>query len=230
MIIGLILSTLHQLPEPEESIVEERHTLTSLALRHFPSETYVTARKRAGMIKRETKRARPASLQSFNASMPSQDDDDQKIPSLVEYTIQAIRTSPQQAILHDQARRLRTSLETSHEHLHEALKHNMPFYHQYDDRDTFSLVAGRPTKRKTVASRPITIYLSSATLVIVPVALLAQWNNEIRRHCHEDALRMLVLRPDTAIPPASDLASEYDVSMLTSLPSNSLTLLYSLFS
>jgi hypothetical protein len=61
------------------------------------------------------------------------------------------------------------------------------------------------------------MYLTSATLVVVPPNLLAQWNSEILKHClgpeeSEDALRFLIVNPKEELPAARLLASNYDVS------------------
>ncbi|KAF9302757.1 hypothetical protein BGZ74_004881 [Mortierella antarctica] len=55
---------------------------------------------------------------------------------------------------------------------------------------------------------PIEIYLSSATLVIVPANLVDQWCNEINKHTRDFALKLLVLTSnDKSIPEPKILAS-----------------------
>ncbi|KAJ6622904.1 hypothetical protein B0H10DRAFT_2011949 [Mycena sp. CBHHK59/15] len=69
----------------------------------------------------------------------------------------------------------------------------------------------RTTKRSRPNPAPRLLYLTSATLVVVPTNLLSQWSQEILLHC-EDTLRVCILRAREPMPPAQILASEYDVS------------------
>ena len=59
---------------------------------------------------------------------------------------------------------------------------------------------------------PKKIYLSSATLVVVPNNLLAQWRQEIRKHT--DGLSVLVLVKDDEIPVTESLL-EYDMVIIS---------------
>ncbi|GJJ12357.1 hypothetical protein Clacol_006598 [Clathrus columnatus] len=57
-------------------------------------------------------------------------------------------------------------------------------------------------------------YLTSATLIVVPRAIIAQWNSEINKHCDTSILKILYLEDGNEaqkIPPAPRLASDYDV-------------------
>lgn len=196
MILALILATLNQLPEPEESIVDVRPVLSPLSFRHFPSETFADSRKRAG----------------FKA--PRRTATDPIVPSLVETLLHFIRTSPEQRLIQDQSRRLRLSLEDTHPHLHTQLTHNTPFYYEYNRDDVQAeIVAGRK-RRRTPNINPRTMCLSPATLVVVPPNLLGQWTSEIHKHCEGGALRTLTVRQDTQLPSARELAFNYDVSDL----------------
>jgi hypothetical protein len=56
------------------------------------------------------------------------------------------------------------------------------------------------------------MYLSTATLVVVPKHLVVQWQGEIMKHCKDEAVR--VLRVGREWPDVRTLASEYDVSAL----------------
>lgn len=85
------------------------------------------------------------------------------------------------------------------------LRLNTPFYHQYED------VAVIRTRASNVDPGPKIMYLSSATLIVVPANLLSQWVGEIHKHCKE-TLRVLVVNEDVQISHASDLATNYDVS------------------
>ena len=55
------------------------------------------------------------------------------------------------------------------------------------------------------------MYLTTATLAIVPDNLQRQWANEILKHC-TDFLRVLDVGDKDELPDAPVLAADYDVS------------------
>ncbi|KAG0029179.1 hypothetical protein BGZ81_004041 [Podila clonocystis] len=74
------------------------------------------------------------------------------------------------------------------------------FYHHTND------IQIRNSRVKSI--NPIEIYLSNATLVIVPANLVDQWCNEINKHTRDFALKLLVLTSnDKSIPEPKILAS-----------------------
>ncbi|KIM48685.1 hypothetical protein M413DRAFT_437870 [Hebeloma cylindrosporum] len=90
------------------------------------------------------------------------------------------------------------------------IRANVPFYHHY---------LGEPSNRERAQrnrldERPKVIYLTSATLVVVPPNLLSQWDREITKHC-ELALRVLILRTSTIMPNARSLATNYDIILMS---------------
>ncbi|TFK30303.1 hypothetical protein FA15DRAFT_663708 [Coprinopsis marcescibilis] len=194
MIIALILATLHQLPSPEESLLDDRPILTPLSFRHFPSSECVLARKRLG----------------HNAE-PTGD----RVPSLVEMLLHRIRTAPDNNVPNlnipaGERRSLR--LSSSEEHFEklpfsDLCNANVPFYFHH---------LGEPerTKRGNNATGPKRMYLSAATLVVVPANLLSQWDREIIKHA-ELPLRTLIARTKTEMPPVRELATNYDVILMT---------------
>lgn len=185
MILALVLATLDQLPSPEESILDTRPVMTPLAFRNFPSADFIAARKR--VIKR----------QSVNALMPC--------PSLVELLLHHIRVSRERlgARLYEEALEL-------HPKLLRLLRYNAPFYHHYEVDPAENL----RSRRKQARPGPRLMYLTNASLIIVPSNLVAQWNNEILKHCLS-GLRVLVLKSTTQMPQAKVLASNYDVSTIS---------------
>ncbi|KAG6376419.1 hypothetical protein JVT61DRAFT_2406 [Boletus reticuloceps] len=58
------------------------------------------------------------------------------------------------------------------------------------------------------------MYPSTATLVIVPLALLDQWKTEIDKHCY-DNVRYLIVRRSMDLPDARKLASDYELIIMT---------------
>lgn len=59
------------------------------------------------------------------------------------------------------------------------------------------------------------VFLSYATLVVVPSTLLGHWLEEIRKHVHPDSLRVLVIDRANQIPSAMRLANEWDLVLLS---------------
>lgn len=64
---------------------------------------------------------------------------------------------------------------------------------------------------KEVGEKTVEISVVDTTLVVVPAILLAQWQEEMRKHIQEGILRVLVLGMKDEIPPISEVA-QYDVS------------------
>ncbi|KAH9981425.1 SNF2 family N-terminal domain-containing protein [Lactifluus volemus] len=129
MVLALVLVTIDQLSQPEESIHDSRPVMTPLAFRHFPYPQFEAARK------------------SLSSPRPIPARDDHSFPRLLE------------------------------------------------------------------------MFLTSATLIVVPPNLLAQWNSEILKHClgpeeSDDALRYLVVNPKDELPAARLLATNYDIVLL----------------
>jgi N12 class adenine-specific DNA methylase len=59
------------------------------------------------------------------------------------------------------------------------------------------------------------MYLTNATLIVIPVNLLSQWESEMNKHCDSQCfLRVLVLQKEVALPSAKIMASNYDVGIL----------------
>lgn len=196
MMLTLIAATKNQISLPEPSIVDERPVLTPLALRHFPSGHFASARKR------------------FLCSQGLYDEQDAflRIPSLVELILHSHRVSPHCEITDKvsgqrYARAIKAEDEIQALPLGELLRANTPFYHHYP---------GEPhnrerAKRKAPELGPKIMYLTSATLVVVPPNLVSQWDREITKHC-DFPLRVLILRAKTPLPSIRELANDYDVS------------------
>jgi hypothetical protein len=190
MVLALVLSTVDQLSKPEESIHDARPVMTPLALRHFPYSQFEAARKHLS-----TRRSR-----SFAH-------DENSFPRLMEIMLHYVRTSPDG--LH-----LRQNVEwLQNRGLQSLIDLNVPFYLQSQEPVTLA----RP-RRKNADRGFRTMYLTSATLIVVPANLLAQWNSEILKHClgpeeSDDCLRFLVVNPKDELPAARLLASDYDVSV-----------------
>ncbi|KAI0070956.1 hypothetical protein K474DRAFT_1776489 [Panus rudis PR-1116 ss-1] len=190
MILGLILSTIDQLPEPEESFVEYRPVLTPLALRSFPFGEYSAARQRLSA--------------AFGKKALWKAVEKKTVPSLQAMAIHSMRTHPECP----GARYEQELLETLR--ALPAYEANVPFYLHYNEEPMETL----RSRRRTVNPLPRVMYLTTASLVVVPVNLLNQWTGEILKHC-EDDLRVLVVRDNKPLPVALILANKYDVVLLS---------------
>jgi hypothetical protein len=184
MILGLILATVDQLPQPEESLLDHRPIMSPLAYRTFPADEYHLARRRAGMHTSSTL-------------------DATRVPSLVEILLHRIRTWGDNVDIRSYEERLEAS------NLWQLFQANTPFYHQYPLKSPMH-VLGPSRTRDLIPEYPRLMYLTTATLVIEPVNLLGQWDREILKHCHS-TVRYFIVGQTTQIPNARALASDYDV-------------------
>lgn len=188
MILGLILATVDQLSQPEESLLDYRPVMSPLAYRTFPADEYFNARRRAGMHKSSTL-------------------DITRVPSLVEILLHRIRTWGDKVDI----RSCEEQLEASN--LWQLLQANTPFYHHYSVKSPMCALAPSRT-RDRISEYPRLMHLTTATLVVVPINLLGQWDREILKHCHS-TVRYLIVRQTTQIPSAKALASDYDLIIMT---------------
>ena len=194
MMLSLIVATRKQISSPESSIIDDRPVMTPVAFRHFPGPEFALARKRIFAGRKHTT-------------------EELRVPSLVELLLHRARTNPYCEI--DQVvsnNRYHRNLEKEEEvntlPLGKMLRQNVPFYHHY---------LGEPSNRERAQrnkldQRPKVIYLTSASLVVVPPNLISQWDREITKHC-ELSLRVLILRTKTVMPTARKLATNYDVNV-----------------
>jgi hypothetical protein len=185
--LGLILLTLHQLPSPEDSLLEPRPVLTPVSLRHFKSSESFEARE---------------SIYEHGEAITHLT----SFPTLSGFIAHRLRADPD-------ARRFREIEEASsmYDFLQE-IRRNVPFYLQSSQES--------PVPRRGSLSRyptltpPRRIFLSAATLIIVPPHLFIQWQSEIHKHC-EDMLRVLAVTSEGSVPDAVHLANDFDVILLS---------------
>ncbi|KAJ7029382.1 P-loop containing nucleoside triphosphate hydrolase protein [Mycena alexandri] len=197
MVLGLILATRHQLSDPAPSIMDTRPVLTPLAFRHFPSDEYAAARTGLFLKNKANKRTAP------------------RVPSLVEILLHKMATNPVAFVSEAQTDRYAKLKEAvdNLEHYAGPRMDNLPFYLDYQE-DPMDNERENKRGRSRQTRGPRMLYLTSATLVVVPENLLLQWEQECSLHC-EDSLRILVLRRGDLIPSARVLASEYDIILMS---------------
>lgn len=180
MALSLVLATISELPEPEETLRGKPMVSTPLST----------------SMKRPTTRRTSASpydlVSSSSLTRPL---------SLVEHMIDFVRMNP------TSLRWPQYEAELKQRGLWSPLKYNTPFYFRELEG---SLSTDGITRRGTQSNRE-KLYLTTATLILVPPSLLGQWQSEIRKHCDSD-LRVLVVREKTKLPKLHSLASDYDVS------------------
>lgn len=189
MMLSLILATLDDLSAPEEAYHEERVPMTPLALRHF--QTAAATAERDKLPKK--------------GILPPPAYRDVGVPSLTELVVHQVCLRPNGLRLRDRE----DYLKEDHPHLWKALRRNVPFYlHTDPPRDV-----GWYTSRGGTPFAPKVMYLTTATLAVVPDNLQRQWANEILKHC-TDFLRVLDVGDKDELPDAPVLAADYDVGRL----------------
>lgn len=192
MMLGLIMVTLDQRSEPEESFHDARPVLTPLTFRYDRSSIFAAARARASP-------GRPST--AISTATPS------TIPTLIELMLSYLRSSSH-GLTRDH---VEDFLERNTSHLLSPYHSNIPFYHHYNDPPVNPSPRSR---RKGAPPAPRVMYLTSATLIIVPSNLLSQWDLEIHKHCYEEyTQRFLILWPGVKLPSVRALANNYDVSI-----------------
>ncbi|KAF8809006.1 hypothetical protein BYT27DRAFT_7222578 [Phlegmacium glaucopus] len=195
MILSLIAATKNQLSAPEPSVVDNRPVMTPLSFRHFPSAEYSTSRKRFSRGKHPHEVSR--------------------VPSLVQLMLHRGRVVPYCDIPKSHSskqycRSIEIEDEVNTLPLGKMLRENTPFYHYYHGDP--SIRDRTPRNRRDQG--PKVMYLTSATLVIVPANLLNQWDGEITKHC-SIPLRVLMLRTKTPMPSVKSLATDFDIILLS---------------
>lgn len=194
MILALVLATIDQLPEPEEAVLDPRPVMTPISFRHFPYPPHSSARER--ISQHYPRRRRTGDL----PESPS-------IPSLQQLLLHHLRVHPAGLKLRHNQDLLENLLVS------EALHNNVPFYLHYNIEPPTT----RKASRKHVEQRPRVMYLSAASLVVVPLNLFHQWESEVHKHCLDEVLNVYVADDSKQLPHAPRLASRYDVRLSLSL-------------
>ncbi|RPD56352.1 hypothetical protein L226DRAFT_538078 [Lentinus tigrinus ALCF2SS1-7] len=125
-------------------------------------------------------------------------------PSLVETMLHGIRVAPN-------GTPLREHQDALGPHLCGPLQANVPFYIHTDPPRDVGYGAARGANAH---APPRVVYLTAATLVVVPDNLQIQWANEILKHCTE-VLRVLLVRDREELPDAPVLATDYDMILMS---------------
>lgn len=126
-----------------------------------------------------------------------------EMPSLVEEILHYVACRP--GCITDAPYRIREAFYSSS--LAQVPSRLPPFYF---DHGSYS--RGLRKAQKNIVP-PIRLYLSRATLVVVPASLYEQWKGEIYKFCRDGALKVLFAKDiNYQLPRAADLAN-YDVSI-----------------
>ncbi|KAJ7633078.1 P-loop containing nucleoside triphosphate hydrolase protein [Roridomyces roridus] len=220
--LALILSTLHQLSEPEHSAIEVlRPVLTPLSFRHFRPELPPEIEKdiEKNSKPRPQSKSKPKFLskskpksqsKSKSQSQPEpQPKPGPRVPRLVELLLHKLATKPMECL--SKSADLWEDLEKL-EHYTGPRADNIPFYLGRAAKPVDNAPEGQKRSNTQKALETQLLYLTSATLVIVPQNLLLQWKNECLRHCEQ--LRVLSLDTKVAMPSARELATKYDLILI----------------
>ncbi|KAH8099601.1 SNF2 family N-terminal domain-containing protein [Cristinia sonorae] len=194
MILALIVATLDQLPTAQSSPdAAPQSVLTPLSIR--------------GFCRAEDERARSLGLSREGAPTT--------IPTLRELLIHQCRVLPTSR---STVRFMKSLPRGVRKDVAYGIANNVPFFlHSAVEGDIAS--DSRPKTRayeKSRAEPPRPLFLSSATLVIVPSNLLHQWQSEILKHC-QDSIKVLLLSDDSnrELPRTVELATDYDIILMS---------------
>jgi hypothetical protein len=227
MTLALVLSTLHQLPQPlpnaldsssealtpseADDFTRQLHklqdrcaVLTPRALKTFPAQFFNNARSLAGYSSAPPSQGRNKGGVQASA-----------VPSLVELLVHFVQTTKYQTLLKRKSALRYERLGQTHPRLLAQLCGTAPFDHVYPEGLLYSLDPSFGQRRRkgdiNIAPRPV--LLTSATLIVVPLNLFNQWKNEINKHCDTTSLRICSIGAKDKMLPAQELATSYDVSI-----------------
>lgn len=210
--LALILATLDQMPRPEKSPMSS--AITSDMARTFPDQAY----QGVDPSHRDTQRIVTA---AFGAPSPgeriSRKPSKKTDHSSAKATPKRSRVPGSVSLVQIAAHRLRTTHACRSE-LHETLPLQLHSILGPSSAPYFFLWPPAPThvSRQSQGRAPVRVYVTSASLVLVPQALMVHWKEEIAKHCEKDALRVLTLSDmREELPRASFLAQNYDVVLMT---------------
>jgi hypothetical protein len=191
IILALIMGTMKQLSTPEESVLDMQTVLTPIAFRHFPGR-FSSIRERL----------------SYEAKTPP------GVPSFQELLLHHVCTNPDTGATSPAREEQLSEMLEQIPYYSDGRKLNAPFYFQFKDQDLPT--GGRKSLRGQSDPGPRIVYLSTATLIVVPPNLVSQWDQEILKHCKQ-VPRVLIVRSKTVLPPAKKLAVDFDVCPLFSI-------------
>lgn len=212
--LALILSTLGMLPDLQDT--EQSSLTTSLVTSEvamtFPDDRFKGLDPAEAFFSQDLAAipytSRSGSINSDEAIASrtgSNVPDEVELPKLVDLCAHAIRTS---SIPIDYVSFLsRESVPPNIKNL--LASKATPFIHLWPPLPT-------RTSRVPIPRTPLRIYLSPATLVVVPLTLVKQWRTQIVEHCEEGSLRVLALEnASDQIPSARELAENWDLILLS---------------
>lgn len=206
--LALILHTRHEVAQPDAEPMASAIT-SSMAL-EFPSDEYRGADPAEGTLTRFVAGVFGAPIvgerlgQSRKRNAP--------VPPHIRMNKRHAPTS----LVNITAHKLRTTYSLSHEefstlppHLQHLLGNlSAPFFNLWP-------AAPARTSRASSDRTPVRVYVSAATLVLIPQTLIAQWHQEIEKHCPGTLRVLSVSDTRTELPAALSLAQDYDLVLMT---------------
>lgn len=206
--LALILHTRQEVAQPDAEPMASAVT-SSMAL-EFPSDEYRGADPAEGTLTRFVAGV-------FGApTVGERQRQSRKHNTLDLPNIRTIRRRAPTSLVNIAAHKLRTTYSLSHEefstlppHLQHVLgNHSAPFFNLWP-------AAPARTSRASSDRTPVRVYVSAATLVLMPQTLITQWHQEIEKHCPGTLRLLSVSDTRTELPPALSLAQDYDLVLMT---------------
>ncbi|KAL0571366.1 hypothetical protein V5O48_010604, partial [Marasmius crinis-equi] len=202
MTLALVLSNLKELSTPESVVGQQPAILTPLSLRHFP-DVHLNLGHDTRMGSRRTKNADVLTFPTFREIL------------IDKHCRDPLYSVPNTSALSGQQRLAkRRNIEDMVEQLPFAYLERTPFNAPFYISDLEDPTDNRRSGRSPVKPVVRALFLTSATLIVVPANLISQWEREIHKHC-EDVLRVLTIRSHKDLPHARKLATEWDIILIT---------------
>ncbi|WFD35026.1 hypothetical protein MCUN1_001872 [Malassezia cuniculi] len=205
--LALILHTRHQVAQPDAEPMASAVT-SALAL-EFPAHDYKGGDPAESSIA-------PVVTSAFGAPTVGERLGRSRKPAAPQEKARAGHSNRPVSLVQIAAHRLRTTYSLSADDL-SSLPPQLQTLLDSVSAPFFNLWPPAPA-RASRASRdraPVRVYVSAATLALVPQTLIAQWLQEIEKHC-PDTIRVLAV-PDgrVELPGALSLAQDYDLVLMT---------------
>ncbi|KAG7092981.1 hypothetical protein E1B28_009281 [Marasmius oreades] len=206
MILALVMSNINELSTPESIAGEQPPVLTPLSLRHhyYPDQKLSLG----GAAFRSTRRANSSSTSSA-------------FPTFREILLEKLCRNPLVGVPNTatlcgrkrdaKRRKISETFDNLPSPYFKWASSNAPFYISDVGSSKDNRFSVRNAGKRNVVRAML---LTSATLIVVPANLISQWDREIHKHC-EEVPRVLIVREHKQLPSAKELATDFDIILMT---------------